>query len=271
MRRGIAGIAGSRIEAVRCPECRFRPLSIAPPVDELCRRAAGAVVAAVGRVGKRVVIELTSGEKIVIEPRMTGRVQTAAPPDREHLRMVFELSGGPIPRVYFWDSRGLGVVRLLTPDEFAVELGRKRIGPDALEITAEDLRRRLASSRRPIKVALLDQRAVAGVGNLYASEILHRARVHPAAPCDRLRRADWQRVHRAMREILAEAIRCQGSTLSDGMYKTAVDQPGEYQERHLVYQRAGERCLQCGRATIVRMVQAQRSTFLCPRCQRVRP
>ena len=146
-------------------------------------------------------------------------------------------------------------------------MGPEKLGPDALEVSAERLRQRLARSRRAVKVALLDQRAVAGVGNLYASEILHRARIHPATPCNRLRPGDWVRVHAQMREVLLHAIELQGSTLSDGTYRTAENEPGGFQAWLRVYQRAGEPCLQCGKGSIVRIVQAQRSSFFCPVCQ----
>ncbi len=108
---------------------------------------------------------------------------------------------------------------------------------------------------------------MAGIGNLYASEILHRARVHPATVCRSLRPAEWAAVHAMTREVLQEAVLHQGSTLADGMYRTADDSAGAFQDRHRVYQRAGAACLACGR-TIQRIVQAQRSTFFCPRCQR---
>jgi formamidopyrimidine-DNA glycosylase len=162
----------------------------------------------------------------------------------------------------------LGVVHLLTAEQFATALGPEKLGPDALEISTETLRKRLSTSRRAIKVALLDQRALVGIGNLYASEILHRARLHPELPCNRLRPVQWQRLQAAMREVLEEAVLHQGSTLADGMYRNAQNEAGSFQDHHRVYQRAGEPCLQCGRGPIVRIVQAQRSTFYCPACQR---
>jgi formamidopyrimidine-DNA glycosylase len=215
-----------------------------------------------------VVVELDSGDRLIFEPRMTGRVLLAEPPDRAHVRLVFELSGGPSPQLVFWSVRGLGAVLLYTPEQFARELGPKKLGPDALEISAQELRERLERSRRSIKVALLDQRMVAGIGNLYASEILHHAGLHPELACCRLRPAAWKRLHASIGEVLRQAIRLQGSTLSDGTYRNAQNEAGGFQDRHQVYQRAGERCLRCKRARVVRIVQAQRSTFLCPRCQR---
>lgn len=268
MRRGAARAVGSRIRDVRQPKSKLRPIQVTPPVATLRRRTVGRTIVAVGRVGKRIVIELDSLDRIVIEPRMTGRVLLAGSPDCEHVRMVFELSGGAEKRLLFWDQRGLGVVWLLSPPEFARRLGPEKIGPDALTIAADQLRARLGASRRAIKVAIMDQKTVAGIGNLYASEILHRARVHPALASNRLRPAQWKRLHGALQEVLEEAVRLQGSTLSDGTYRTARNEAGAFQGQHRVYQRTSQVCLQCGRSKIVRLVQAQRSTFYCPRCQR---
>ncbi len=275
MRRCVEPITGRRIRDLRQPASRFRPIQISPRLSNFRRRVTGRKILAVDRVGKRVVVVLdgkdsTVGDRIVFEPRMSGLVLLADPPDEEHLRLVFELSGRPKRRLLFWNKRGLGVVRLLSPRRFVQECGPKKIGPDALDISADELAERLGASRRALKVALLDQRVLAGIGNLYASEILHRIGMHPEVLCHRLRAADWRRLHAAMRDVLDDAIRHQGSTLGDGTYRIARNQPGNYQIRHQVYQRAGEVCLQCGRTEIVRLVQAQRSTFFCPACQRKR-
>ncbi len=330
MQRGILPIVGSRIADVWRPLSKLQPTIIEPPVEELRRAIVGQRIAGVGRLGKRVVLELDDGGRVVIEPRMTGRLllgalrsstassrrkkkgpcveesqqtadsridaeggwhvpersegrglnashalrssgratQTKSPFDTEHLRLVFELVGGPAGQLLFWDSRGLGVVRLRSTEE--LESVAIRIGPDARGISAGVLRERICASRRAIKVALMDQQAVAGIGNLYASEILHRARLNPQIRCDRLRLPDWRRLAACIGEVLEEAILQQGSTLSDGMYRTAGNQSGGYQDQHRVYQRAGKPCLACGKSTIVRIVQAQRSTFFCPKCQRRR-
>ena len=270
MRRGILPIVGSRIRDVRRPRCAKRPIQIAPRLDALRRRIVGRTITAVDRLGKRVVVRIDSEDAIVFEPRMTGLVLLAAPPTVEHLRLEVRLSGGKQTELLFWDRRGLGSVRLATPAEFETRYGSDRLGPDALAISVEALRERFAASRREIKVALLDQRALAGVGNLYASEILHAAGIHPQVRCDRLRRGDWQRLHAAMLLVLEEAIRYEGSTLGDGTYRNALNQAGSYQNHHRVYDLAGETCRTCGRAQIERIVQAQRSTFFCPRCQRRR-
>jgi formamidopyrimidine-DNA glycosylase len=161
----------------------------------------------------------------------------------------------------------LGNVRLLSPEEFHEQLGPHRVGTDALALQPGEMRDRLKGSRRAVKVALLDQQAIAGIGNLYASEILHQARVHPEKSCDRVGREEWERIHVATFEILQTAIRCEGSTLSDGTYRNALNESGGYQNYHLVYDRAGQPCLVCKSGTVQRIVQAQRATFYCSTCQ----
>jgi formamidopyrimidine-DNA glycosylase len=112
---------------------------------------------------------------------------------------------------------------------------------------------------------------VAGIGNLYASEILHLARVHPAQRCDKLTRPQWQRVAEATHEVLEAAIQHEGSTLGDGTYRNALNQAGDYQNHHRVYDRARQECPRCGAGSqVMRIVQAQRATFFCPGCQRKR-
>lgn len=275
MRRGIAAVVGGRIRGVVRPRCRLRPIEISPDLARFRRRVVGRCVTAIDRLGKRIVLRLEGqcdhpGDAIVIEPRMTGLVLVAEPPNREHLRFGLQIDGGKVPELWFWDRRGLGSVRLVSPTEFSVRYGLDRIGPDALQISAETLMERLSSSRREIKVALLDQRAVAGVGNLYASEILHRAAVHPCRRCDRIKANEWRRIHDAMLAVLEDAILHEGSTLSDGTYRNVLNDAGNYQNLHRVYDRAEQTCLACASASIVRIVQAQRSTFFCPRCQPAR-
>ncbi len=267
MRRGILPIVGSRIETIERMPCARKPIHISPRIDALRRRVNGIKVTAIERAGKRVVICLESDDRLVLEPRMTGLVLIADPPSREHLRVRIQLRSGPIREVFYWDRRGLGRVRLLDPTEFERECGGEKLGPDALAISADELRERLRLSSRAIKVALLDQRAVAGVGNLYASEMLHQAGIHPSRRCRQLTIADWNRLHTALVEILQLAIFHEGSTLSDGTYRNALNKSGGYQNHHRVYDRTGEQCPTCRRAEIVRIVQAQRATFFCPTCQ----
>ena len=282
MRRGIEPVVGCRIESVERPPCALRPILLRPRIDALDRRLRGRQILGAGRRGKRVVVEIEGDQFLVIEPRMTGLVLLSDPPDQEHLRLRLHLSqtgpsarrpanaSRPSPRqLMFWDRRGLGTVQLMTLDEIERQVDQK-LGCDALQINAEQLSSRLRSSQRAIKVALLDQAVVAGIGNLYAAEILFLAGIDPRTRCDRLTRLQWQRIEEATREVLLKAIEHEGSTLSDGTYRNALNGEGGYQHFHRVYDRKDEPCPRCRIGRIRRIVQAQRSTFFCPLCQQKR-
>jgi formamidopyrimidine-DNA glycosylase len=271
MRRGIAHLAGLRIGSVAFPRGTVRPLSMQPGPRPLQQRLTGRTVAAVHRFGKRVAIELegrgrSGREWLVIEPRMTGLMLVADPPTLAHVRMEIGLESQQHPRLLFWDRRGLGTIRLLDERGLAAACGPDRLGPDGLVITGDELRERLGDSRRAVKVALLDQHAVAGIGNIYAAEILFAAGIDPRVPCRRLNAARWEQIAAAARGILAEAVRLEGSTITDETYKTADNRSGQFQLQHRVYGHEGEPCRECGTA-ILRIVQTQRSTFFCPQCQ----
>jgi formamidopyrimidine-DNA glycosylase len=268
MRQGIAAVVGRRIELVERLRCPRKPIAIEPGLAAFRRRAEGARIERTGRAGKRVVLWLNTGDAIVFEPRMTGLVLVADPPDPLYSRFRLRLSGRGVGELVYWDRRGLGSVRLLDAASFEARFGLDSLGPDALDMTADVYRQRLGRSARAIKVALLDQRAVAGIGNLYASEILHLAGIHPGRPCCRLTAPQWAALADAAIAVLEQAIRYEGSTLSDGTYRNALNREGGYQNEHRVYDREGEPCLRCNESRIVRLVQAQRSTFFCPRCQR---
>jgi formamidopyrimidine-DNA glycosylase len=267
MRRGIRGVVGSRVTDVSRVRCKLKPILVRPGIRSFRKRAVGQAIAEVGRIGKRVLLHLEQDDIVAFEPRMTGLVLLADPPDVEHLRFSIELEGGDAKRLWYWDRRGLGSVHLFSRSELQQALGPAKLGPDALEVTAAELRRRLCASRRAVKVALLDQRVLAGVGNLYAAELLNVARIHPQRRCDRLARHEWERLASAMYEVLNEAIRYEGSTLTDGTYRNALNDPGLYQNHHRVYGREGQPCRSCGNAAVQRIVQAQRATFFCPNCQ----
>lgn len=267
MCRGIQGIVGSRINDLAVPSSKYKRIRIHPTVRTIKRRVRGRTIRAIDRVAKRVLVRLDSADTLVFEPRMTGLVLLSDPPNRIHLRVGLFLDSDENPELWFWDRRGLGSVKLFTEQELAVELSSDRIGPDALIIESEELRERLKKSDRMIKVALLDQKAVAGIGNLYASELLFVAGIHPEKKCRLLSGAQWNTIIGATRTVLNQAIKHEGSTLSDGTYRNALNQSGSYQNHHRVYDREGLPCFRCG-STILRRVHAQRSTFFCKICQR---
>ncbi len=268
MRRGIRGIVNATIVSATRTPCDRKLISISPRIDRLNQRVAGRKITSVDRLGKRVVLRLDSDDRIVLEPRMTGLVLIANPPTTEHLRFCLKLNRNPIKQVLFWDRRGLGRITLMTAAEYDSKCTDGSLGPDALAIDPTEFANRFRGRRREIKVALLDQAAVAGIGNLYASEILHLAGVHPQARCDRISKLNWLGIFAAMRNVLEQAIRYEGSTLSDGTYRNVLNESGGYQNEHRVYDRAGQPCPNCRSSKIQRIVQAQRSSFFCAQCQR---
>ena len=265
MCRGIYPTIGKHIREVSQPICNYRPIQIRPSVAEINAKLSGCKVKAITRLGKRVVIQ-TKDDSLILQPKMTGLVALEAPPDPDHVRLQIDFSSKL--RLQFWDRRGLGTVELMPTAELQDRIVAGRLGPDALQITVEDFISRLQATSRPIKVALLDQKLLAGVGNLYASEMLFQAKIDPKKPAAKLSETRLRVLHQVMIEMLQLAIELEGSTLSDGTYRNAINDPGSYQNMHKVYDKAGERCVQCGEGDILRIVQAQRSTFYCPKCQR---
>lgn len=262
-------VEGRRIHKLKRCKTHCRPIGIAPTFSRLAKKIEGQTVTAARRLGKRIVLDLTNESSLVVEPRMTGLMLLADPPDIDHLRLEWEFEGRrEYNSIWFWDRRGLGTVRLFGPGEIERDLGPEKLGLDALSFTESDWLGRLGATSRAIKVALLDQKLVAGIGNLYASEILHVAGIDPTRPSDRLRPADVKRLAAATRSVLELAIEYEGSTLGDGTYRNALNQSGRYQNEHRVYMREDETCQTCGRGQVARIVQAQRSTFFCNKCQK---
>jgi formamidopyrimidine-DNA glycosylase len=269
MRRGLLPCVGGRIAAVRKPRSRYRPIVMEPAWPTLRQRLLGRTIAAIERLGKRVLVKFDNEESLVIQPKMAGLVSIGMPPKPQHVRLVLDLEGAQATPLVYWDQRGLGTVKLWTARQLQDFLGSGQLGPDALSVGMAEFRQRFSSSHREVKPTLMDQQRIAGIGNLYASEILHRCFIHPRLRADRVSPTRWRRIYEVTREVLEEAIRYEGSTLSDGSYRNALHNPGNYQNAHRVYDREGLPCLQCKRGIVERIVQSQRSTFYCPRCQKM--
>lgn len=268
MRRGISGaIGGTVVKAHKC-RCSKKPLAMNVTWTSLARRIKGQQIEAIDRRGKRLMLKFANQWTLVIEPRMTGLMLVSDPPTDEHTRFWLEISGGKVEQVMYWDRRGLGQVFLLDQAGLDAYLSPDRIGPDAIEISADQLRQNLKERRIAIKVGLLDQKAIAGVGNIYASEILHLAGIDPRKKCNRISKSDWELIHQKTLLVLNTAIKHEGSTLSDGTYRNALNDPGSYQNEHRVYDRESETCPTCQQGKVQRVVQAQRSTYFCSACQR---
>jgi formamidopyrimidine-DNA glycosylase len=231
----------------------------------------GTTILAANRRGKYLLLPLDSGDEVMIHLRMSGQVLVAGagshrPP---HTHVVVHLDDGH--ELWFVDPRTFGEVVVFDPDHVDVEvpdLARLGTDPIADDLTLAELRRLLRSRRRQLKPFLLDQHLIAGIGNIYADEILHDARLRPDRVSNELSTTSERRLHDAIHRILNEAISAGGSTLDDAQYVDLFGDGGSYQEAHHVYGRAGERCRTCGVGWIRRTVSAQRSTHYCPRCQR---
>ncbi|MFO0959934.1 MAG: DNA-formamidopyrimidine glycosylase [Isosphaeraceae bacterium] len=237
--------------------------------EDLERRAAGAAVRSVQRRGKWVVIELDPPRGlIVIQPRMTGGFCTREPDRPEHIRLIFH-AGRPPRTIGFRDTRRLGKIGWHADMEAAEAAFARSHGPDALVIGREDLADRLRKTSRGIKPTLLDQKVLAGVGNIYADEILFRSGLHPERPSSSLTKAEVTRLHAAIRPVLEKAIELEGSSF-DGDYRTLLGQEGGYLPQAWVHRRKGEPCRACGRPIVKTRIAGLigRPTYLCTACQK---
>jgi formamidopyrimidine-DNA glycosylase len=233
------------------------------------RSVGGSRVRRVWRRGKWVVFDLTGGLATVIQPRMTGGFRAGLDRAPPHSRIHFRLDG-PHRDLWFCDTRRLGKVALLDEQALAERLSARHHGPEGTDVSPRELARALAATRRPIKAALLDQRVVSGVGNIYADESLFNAGIHPERRSNELTAAEVGRLCRSIRRILRLAIRLQGTTMRN--YFGVFGEAGSFQDRHRVYGRGGEPCVRCGanivRANIDGLIG--RSTHYCPLCQAAR-
>jgi len=227
---------------------------------EVAEELEGDVVLAVERRGKYLVLRLESGLALLVHLRMTGGFGFTP---RTHERAVLQLDDGS--RLAYRDVRRFGTWLVLESPDIEPYLATKNgFEPLSRRFTVAWLAFRLAARRAPLKAVLLDQRVVAGLGNIYADEALWRARVNPLRPANGLGAAEVARVHRAIRAALRAGIERQGSTLRD--YATPDGAEGSMQDEFRVYGRDGEPCPRC-RTTISKTRASGRGTWFCPRCQ----
>lgn len=270
VRRGLElHVVGRRIERVEVGRERtVRRTSAAAVVTGLT----GATMTAARRRGKYLVCDLDNGRAVMVHLRMSGQLvlAPASSPRPSHAHVVLTLTGDQELR--FVDPRTFGEVVVFDPGRADVEVPELgRLGPDPVAdgLTMRQLRRLLAARSRQVKALLLDQHALAGLGNIYTDEVLHVARVRYDRPANALTGRQVGALHRAMEAVLADAIAAGGSTLGDAQYVGLSGEAGRYQEQHRVYGRAGSPCPRCrGRNVIVRAPFGGRSTFFCARCQR---
>ncbi len=224
----------------------------------------GRVVERVGRSGKYLVWAVTGERYLLIHLRMTGALLFDAPAEPLHTRVRFELDGGH--RLLYVDPRRFGTGHLMRDDAARALYFAERIGiePMTPEFTAEHLRGMTRGRRAPIKSFVLDQRRIAGVGNIYADEALFRARIHPLRAAGTLNRSQLEALRTGIEAALQAGIEAKGATIDD--FRHVDGARGSFQDQFLVHRREGEPCPRCG-TTIRKLVVGGRGTYVCERCQ----
>jgi formamidopyrimidine-DNA glycosylase len=276
VRRGLApALVGRRIKSARTRRADLR----FPFPARFAARLCGRRVDALERRAKYLLAHLDDGNVWVTHLGMTGRWSIvgaarqpgdfyyAEPPDPAHTHVLIEMDEGA--RLEFNDPRRFGYMDLIAADSLEAHPFFKALGPEPLgnQFHLPFLKRAFAGKKTSVKAALLDQRVVAGLGNIYVVEALHRAGITPTRPAGRISSQRLERLYHAIRAVLEEAIEAGGSTLND--YASVDGAQGGFQHRFRVYDREGEPCLvkDCG-GTITRAAHGGRSSFWCPRCQR---
>ncbi len=260
--RGLRrSLTGQRIQDVWLSGCPLRR----PVAPDLGDKLGGRTVRRIRRRGKYLIFELDPPGCWLVHLGMSGRLCRMRQPEppAKHTHAVIRFSDGS--ELHYRDPRRFGLMALydVARPDLVPEL--RALGPDPLgRGVAGRLWHALGRCGRDIKSFLLDQRRIAGIGNIYACEALFRARVHPARRCDTLSRTEARRLAAALRGVLREALAHRGTSLSD--FVDSAGRPGDHGSYLRVYGREGERCRRC-RAAIARMIQGSRSSFFCPRCQ----
>ncbi|ADV61937.1 formamidopyrimidine-DNA glycosylase [Isosphaera pallida ATCC 43644] len=236
--------------------------------DRFVERVSESVVSHVGRRGKWLVWTL-AGQRglVVIQPRMTGGFWLIEPDRPHHVRILF-----PLPElgktVWLTDARRLGRVLWFADQTQASAAFARSHGPDALEIERDDLAARLARTARGLKPTLMDQKVLAGIGNIYADEICFAARIHPEIPANTLSARQVDRLHAAISAILLRAIQAEGSSFDAG-YRTVLGLEGGFLAENAMYGRGGQPCPGCGEPILKTRIAGLigRPTYFCPICQ----
>jgi formamidopyrimidine-DNA glycosylase len=235
-----------------------------PHFDAFCAALTGARVLTVDRRGKYIQMALSTGQTLLVHLRMSGKfaVYHDGPGDDTHARLRMQLTDGTW--VVYIDPRKFGRFYLVDdPREITGALGPEPLSAD---FTLEWLAAKVAQRRGEIKPLLLNQQFIAGLGNIYVSEALWQAGIHPQRVAGTLTAPEAQRLHAAIVAVLRAGVENGGTSLEDRQYVYPDGGTGQHQEYLGVYDRAGEQCPRCG-YTVERIVQGQRSTYFCPVCQ----
>jgi formamidopyrimidine-DNA glycosylase len=251
----LQNLVGQRIASIDLKRIDI----LTPPETDLPALLTGRSIRSITRRGKRIVFTLDDGQTFYIHLGMTGRLTLEQPGDAipRHTHLILRVAA---KELRFCDPRRFGGIFVLPVGD----VGDANMGPEPLSLTPRHLTKLLARTHRPIKSALLDQRLIAGLGNIYVDESLHRAGIHPLAITDSLTTEQIARLNRAIKQVLRRAIASRGSSLRD--YVDADGNAGGFQKLHRVYAREGKPCDAC-RTPIGRIVLSGRSTHFCPKCQ----
>lgn len=233
----------------------------------LQRRVAGTTVTRVWRRAKLIVLDLSTGERLVVQPRFTGALllDSGALPDAERRYSTIELVLDDGRSVHYRDIRRLGTVALMNPQRFADYTSNLGVEPLDPSFTAEHLSATLRSSRQAVKKVLMDQRAIAGIGNIYANEALWRAGIDPSREARTIAAPEAAALRDAIVAVLRESIALRGTSFRD--YRDANGERGGFVERLAVYGHEGDPCPRCGRRLIGTHAIDGRATVLCAHCQ----
>jgi formamidopyrimidine-DNA glycosylase len=267
IRRQLAPhVQGRTIVGVELLDPRLtRPVAPAEVAAEL----AGARIERLERAGKYLIWALSGDRHLLLHLRMTGMLLFDPPFEPSHTRARLTLDTGQ--RVLYADARRFGTAVLLRGARERERYLAQRLGaePFTSAFTTAYLRARARGRTAPIKAFLLDQRHVAGVGNIYADEALFRARIHPLRPAGKLKPAEWERLRAALEEALSAGIDAKGASIDD--FRHIDGAQGSFQDRFLIHLRAGEACVRCG-GPVRKLAVGGRGTYVCERCQpRPRP
>lgn len=233
----------------------------------LARRVQGATIEKAWRRAKLIVLDLSTGDRIVVQPRFTGAMLIDAgelPDDeRRYSTVAFHLDDGRA--LHYRDIRRLGTLALMTPERFAAYTSTLGVEPLDSAFTAEHLSSRLRRSRQAIKKVLMDQRTLAGVGNIYANEALWRSMIDPSRAAGTLSGDETRRLHDEIVAVLRESIDARGTSFRD--YRDARGERGRFAEQLQAYGREGQPCKRCGRKLVGTHAIDGRMTVLCASCQ----
>jgi formamidopyrimidine-DNA glycosylase len=258
-------VVGSRIESSEVLDSALieQPASTA----EFARRLGGVRITGACRRAKHLIIELGSGDSLVYQLKIGGQLLLVPPVEEPRTSLMLVLHLDEDRRLCLRDQTGFSRVRLLDPGELEARLSS--LGPEPLDegFGVEYLRETLGSRRAQIKPLILDQKVIAGIGNIYADEILFDARLHPRRKADTMTDEEWAALHAAIRENLAAGIEHRGTTVR--LYRDVLNRPGEHQNYLRVFEKHGRPCPRACDGEVVRESVGGRPTHYCPACQRL--